>query len=170
MTTTATENLIDWLRDAHGMEQQAEAMLEAQASRLEHYPVLRERIVEHIEETKWQRAQLEACLSRLGSSPSLIKDMGGKMMAFGQAVGGVFASDEVIKGAMAGYIFENMEIASYTVLIAAAGVAGDEQTKAVCEAILKQEVAMANWLLEHLPSTTSAFLVRDATPGVEAKV
>jgi len=170
MTTTASENLIDWLRDAHGMEQQAESMLEAQASRLEHYPVLRERIVQHIDETRWQREQLEACLARLGSSPSVIKDMGGKMMAFGQAVGGMFASDEVVKGAMAGYIFENMEIASYTALIAAAGVAGDEQTKSVCEAILKQEVAMASWLLEHLPSTTSAFLVRAATPGVEAKV
>ena len=170
MTTTASENLIDWLRDAHGMEQQAESMLEAQASRLEHYPVLRERIVQHIDETRWQREQIEACLARLGSSPSVIKDMGGKMMAFGQAVGGMFASDEVVKGAMAGYIFGNMEIASYTALIAAAGVAGDEQTKSVCEAILKQEVAMASWLLEHLPSTTSAFLVRAATPGVEAKV
>ncbi|USX12406.1 DUF892 family protein [Oxalobacteraceae bacterium OTU3CAMAD1] len=170
MSNSANENLVDWLRDAHGMEQQAESMLEAQASRLEHYPALRERIVQHIEETRWQREQLEACLSRLGSSPSIIKDMGGKMMAFGQAVGGMFASDEVVKGAMAGYIFENMEIASYTALIAAAGVAGDTQTQAVCEAILKQEQAMAAWLLQNLPSTTTAFLVRDATPGVEAKV
>ena len=170
MTNSANENLVDWLRDAHGMEQQAESMLEAQASRLEHYPALRERIVQHIEETRWQREQLEACLSRLGSSPSIIKDMGGKMMAFGQAVGGMFASDEVVKGAMAGYIFENLEIASYTALIAAAGVAGDTQTQAVCEAILKQEQAMAAWLLQNLPLTTTAFLVRDATPGVEAKV
>ncbi len=30
------------------------------------------------------------------------------------------AEQEVIKGAMAGYVFENMEVASYTVLIAAA--------------------------------------------------
>lgn len=50
-------------------------------------------------------------------------------MAFGQAVGGSLMSDEVIKGAMAGYVFENMEIASYTVLIAAAEAAGDTQTK-----------------------------------------
>lgn len=170
MSNTATENLVDWLRDAHAMEQQAESMLEAQASRIEHYPALRERIVRHIEETKWQREQLEACLKRLGSSPSLIKDMSGKLVAFGQGVGGMFASDEVIKGSMAGYIFENMEIASYTVLIKAAEVAGDNETKTVCEAIIKQEIAMANWLLEHLPSVTSAFLLRDATPGMEAKV
>lgn len=33
--TTPTENLLDWLRDAHAMEQQAEKMLRAQAERLE---------------------------------------------------------------------------------------------------------------------------------------
>ena len=105
MATTPTENLIDWLRDAHAMEQQAETMLEAQASRLEHYPTLRERIVQHINETQWQRRQLESCLSRHGSSPSILKDTGGKLAAFGQGVGGMMVSDEVIKGAMAGYVF-----------------------------------------------------------------
>ena len=32
------EHLLDWLRDAHAMEQQAEQMLKAQAARIEHYP------------------------------------------------------------------------------------------------------------------------------------
>jgi ferritin-like metal-binding protein YciE len=41
-------------------------------------------------------------LNRLGGSSSTIKDMTGKLMAFGQAVGGSLMSDEVIKGAMAG--------------------------------------------------------------------
>ncbi len=169
MTTSAIDNLRDWLRDAHAMEQQAEAMLEAQASRLEHYPELRERIVQHIDETRWQRAQLESCLSRLGTSPSLLKDIGGKLTAFGQGVSGMMVSDEVVKGAMAGYVFENMEIASYTVLIAAAASAGDHDTRAVCEQIIVQERAMAAWLLEHLPAITTAFLARAATPGVTAK-
>ena len=42
--TRAEENLNDWLRDAHAMEQQAEKMLEATSSRLENYPELRERM------------------------------------------------------------------------------------------------------------------------------
>lgn len=50
-------------------------------------------------------------------------------MAFGQAVGGSLMSDEVIKGAMAGYVFENMEVASYTVLIAAAKAAGTRKLR-----------------------------------------
>jgi len=170
MTTTANEHLNDWLRDAHAMEEQAEKMLNAQADRLEHYPALRARIVQHIEETKGQQRLLDECLTRRGISNSVLKDMGGKLMAFGQAVGGMTASDEVVKGAMAGYVFENLEIASYTSLIGAAKAVGDTATQAACEQILVEEKAMAAWLLEHLPEITQAFLARSEAPGVTAKV
>ena len=40
MTTSAKDHLLDWLRDAHAMEEQAEHMLRSQSSRLEHYPQL----------------------------------------------------------------------------------------------------------------------------------
>ena len=45
-------------------------------------------------------------------------------MAFAQGMSGMVMSDEVVKGAMSGYVFEHMEIASYTILIAAAKAAG----------------------------------------------
>jgi ferritin-like metal-binding protein YciE len=170
MATAIDDNLNDWLRDAHAMEEQADKMLNAQADRLEHYPDLRARIVQHIEETRWQRGVLDEILARRDISNSVVKDIGAKLMAFGQAVGGMTVSDEVVKGAMAGYVFENLEIATYTSLIAAAKAAGDSATAASCEQILVQEKAMAAWLLEHLPQVTQAFLTRSATPGVEAKV
>lgn len=163
------ENLLDWLRDAHAMEQQAEKMLTAQAGRIEHYPQLKARIQEHIQETIGQRERLEQCIERLGGSPSLLKDTLGKMAAMGQAIGGMTASDEIIKGAMAGYVFECFEIASYTALIAAAKAAGEPDVAQVCADILTQEEAMAAWLLENLPLLTEEFLVRDVTPGVTAK-
>ncbi|KWV78784.1 hypothetical protein PFLL34_04019 [Pseudomonas fluorescens] len=166
---TPQENLLDWLRDAHAMEQQAEKMLKAQSERLENYPQLKALIDEHIEETLGQQQLIDECLTRLGGSASTLKDVGGKLMAFGQAVGGSLMSDEVIKGAMAGYVFENMEVASYTVLIAAAKAAGDAETQAACEKILPQEVAMAQWLLEHLPELTQAFLQRSEAPDTQAK-
>ena len=166
---TPQENLLDWLRDAHAMEQQAEKMLKAQSERLENYPQLKARIDEHIEETLGQQQLIDECLTRLGGSASTLKDVGGKLMAFGQAVGGSLMSDEGIKGAMAGYVFENMEVASYTVLIAAAKAAGDAETQAACEKILPQEVAMAQWLLEHLPELTQAFLQRSEAPDTQAK-
>ena len=166
---TPQENLLDWLRDAHAMEQQAEKMLKAQSERLENYPQLKARIDAPIEETLGQQQLIDECLTRLGGSASTLKDVGGKLMAFGQAVGGSLMSDEVIKGAMAGYVFENMEVASYTVLIAAAKAAGDAETQAACEKILPQEVAMAQWLLEHLPELTQAFLQRSEAPDTQAK-
>jgi ferritin-like metal-binding protein YciE len=166
---TPQENLLDWLRDAHAMEQQAESMLKAQSERLEHYPELKAGIDVHLQETLGQQKLLEECLKRLGGSSSTLKDLTGKAMAFGQAVGGSLMSDEVIKGAMSGYVFENLEIASYTVLIAAAEAAGDTQTAAACEQILAQEEAMAAWLKERLPEITQAFLARSAMQGQEAK-
>ncbi|HCF9846888.1 TPA: ferritin-like domain-containing protein, partial [Pseudomonas aeruginosa] len=78
-------------------------------------------------------------------------------------------SDEVVKGAMSGYVFENMEIAAYTVLIAAAREVGDAETLAALERILPQEQAMADWLRDHLPELTQAFLARDSQPDTEAK-
>jgi len=165
---TPRENLLDWLRDAHAMEQQAESMLKGQAERLEHYPELKGRIVRHIEETQGQQRVLVECIERLGGSTSTLKDLA-KLMAFGQAVGGMAMSDEVVKGAMAGYVFENMEIASYTVLIEAAEAVGDSATAQACRSILKEEVAMAEWLKEHLPEVTRAFLARSADPDATAK-
>ena len=78
-------------------------------------------------------------------------------------------TDEGVKGAMAGYVFENLEIATYTVLIEAAEVAGELETVEVCRSIIKEEVAMAEWLKEHLPEVTRAFLERSADPGAVAK-
>lgn len=160
MTTEAREHLLDWLRDAHAMELQAESMLKAQAGRIENYPKLKMRIEQRL---------LEECIERLGGSTSAVKDTMGRIAAMGQAIGGMTASDEIVKGSMASYVFENMEIASYTTLIAAAGAIGDTRTQRACEQILEQEIAMSRWLLEHLPETTREFLARSEMPGATAK-
>jgi ferritin-like metal-binding protein YciE len=157
----AKEHLLDWLRDAHAMEQQAEQMLKAQAGRLEHYPELKARIEQHLQETLEQQRLVASCIERLGGDNSALKDVAGKVMAFGQAMGGMMMTDEVIKGAMASFAFENLEIATYTTLIGAAEAVGDVETKRVCEQILPEEQAMAAWLMEHLPSVTQQYLQRD---------
>lgn len=155
MTTSVKENLLDWLRDAHAMEKQAEKMLQAQAARLEHYPELRTRIEQHLQETLGQQNVLQECIARQGGDTSAMKDFGGQMMAMMQGMGGMTASDEVVKGSMASYAFEHAEVAMYTVLIAAAEAADDLATKRACEGILAQEKAMAQWILEHMPDRKS---------------
>ncbi|MGG6108073.1 ferritin-like domain-containing protein [Pantoea allii] len=167
--TTAIENYHDWLRDAHAMEKQAESMLSKMAGRLEHYPALEQRLAQHLDETKHQLRLLEQLLERHDIDHSIMKDVMGKMAAMGHAIGGMFTPDEVVKGAMSGYVFENAEIASYTSLIAAAEQVGDSEGVRVLTEIRDQEIAMAEWLFQHLPEVTQQFLQRSAQPGVEAK-
>lgn len=157
----ATEHLQAWLRDAHAMEEQAITMLTGQSRRLQNYPELKSRIDSHLQETRDHAAMLEQCLKRLNGGASTVKDIGGKVLAIGQSLSGLFVEDEVVKGALASYTFEHMEIASYRILIAAADYAGDQETKRVCEAILQQEVAMAEWLDQHAAEITRRFLERD---------
>lgn len=74
----------------------------------------------------------------------------------------MLASDEVMKGVLASYTFEHLEIASYRMLIQAAKHAGDDETKRVCEGILEQEIAMAKWLEDHMDAITEKFLEQEA--------
>ncbi|EGK2389678.1 ferritin-like domain-containing protein [Salmonella enterica] len=164
-----TEHYHDWLRDAHAMEKQAESMLESMASRIENYPDIKARIEQHISETKHQITMLEEVLDRNGISRSVLKDSMSKMAAMGQSIGGMFPSDEIVKGSISGYVFEQFEIACYTSLLAAAKKAGDTASIPTIEAILKEAMQMADWLIKHIPQTTEQFLLRSEADGVEAK-
>ncbi|MEG1213696.1 MAG: ferritin-like domain-containing protein [Leclercia sp.] len=163
------EHYHDWLRDAHAMEKQAESMLESMASRIDNYPDVRARIEQHLTETRHQITLLEEILDRNNISRSVLKDSMSKMVAFGQSVGGMFPSDEIVKGAISGYVFEQFEIACYTSLLTAAKKAGDVASVPAIESILAEEQRMADWLIRHIPDTTEQFLLRADAPGVEAK-
>jgi ferritin-like metal-binding protein YciE len=167
--TEGREWLIQWLRDAHAMEGQAETMLSGQLSRLESYPELSDRIKMHLEETKGQATRLKTCLDGIGEGSSSLKDAGGKLMAIGQSISGVFAGDEVMKSSLASYAFEHMEIASYSVLIAAANALGESEIARVCEQNLREEEAMAEWLKNHIAETTEQFLNRAESDSDHAK-
>lgn len=163
------EWLIQWLRDAHAMEEQAETMLSGLLSRLDNYPELSDRLQLHLDETKVQASRLKTCLDLIGADTSTLKDAGGKLMATAQTISGVFAGDEVMKGSLASYTFEHMEIASYTILIAAAEAAGESDVARICEQNRQEEVAMATWLKNNLESTTTKFLSRAETESDNAK-
>jgi ferritin-like metal-binding protein YciE len=45
--TKASDRLMQWLRDAHAMEKQADQMLTGMANRIKNYPTLEARIQEH---------------------------------------------------------------------------------------------------------------------------
>lgn len=164
-----TKYLENWLRDAHAMEQQAEKMLKSQAERLVDYPELQARIERHLNETRHQSERLEQAMAGMNIDTSALKDLGGKLTAFGQALGGMMAGDEVMKGSIASYAFEHFEIANYKALIQAAESAGQTGVAQVCREILKEEEDMAAWLSDHIESTTTQFLQRADDDGSRAK-
>jgi len=168
-TSRIDEELNQWLRDAHAMEEQAEKMLQAQSSRIENYPELAAGIERHLAETRRQKERIEQCLTRRGSSTSSMKDVAAKFTAMLQGVGGTVASDEVVKGAMASYTFEHFEISAYKALIAAAEMAGDTETARVCTEICREEEAMADQLAGLLPKVATTYLERSARDMAEAK-
>ncbi|AJY11598.1 ferritin-like domain-containing protein [Burkholderia dolosa] len=168
-TNVAEERLMEWLRDAHAMEEQAETMLSSMAERIENYPDIKRRIEQHIDETREQQRLIRACIERRGGSVSTIKDLGAKTMAWAQGLSGMFVSDEIVKGGMASYTFEHFEIAAYRNLIEAARVVGDAETLAVCERILPEEQAMAAWLEHNMTGVVRTYLAREMRPGETAK-
>lgn len=161
MTGSGSRRLLGWLEDAYAMEQEAETMLTAMASRIEHYPELKQRIEHHVQETKWQAEQLAGCIEQLGGSLPDMKGAVAKTMAAIHAMGNAMMSDEVAKGVGISYAFEHMEIASYRALLIAARREGRDGIAGAVESILRQEEEMAAWLLEHQPAIIEAFLQRE---------
>jgi ferritin-like metal-binding protein YciE len=166
---SAEERLMEWLRDAHAAEEQAKTMLSGTAGRIQNYPELKARIEQHERETERQAELVRSCIERRGGSTSTIKDTGAKLVALGQAMSGMFVGDEVMKASIASYAFEAMEISSYRILIATAEHVGDMETARICQQILREEEAMAEWLEQNLPTLTQQYLRREETPGVTAK-
>jgi ferritin-like metal-binding protein YciE len=56
------------------MEQQAETLLTSQIARLKHYPDLRRKLEEHLEETRRQADLVTDCIKHNGGDPSTLKD------------------------------------------------------------------------------------------------
>jgi ferritin-like metal-binding protein YciE len=153
--------LLQWLRDAHAMEEQAVTLLTGEARRMDKHPQLKAQIDRHLAETERQVEKLEGCIERHNGGASAVKDAMAKMTAFGQTMSGLFVGDEVVKVGLALYTFEHLEIASYRILVIAAEEAGDLETKRVCEEILREELAMAQWLEENIETITRGYLQRE---------
>ena len=144
------ETLLAWLQDAHAMENQAIEILKRQSGRTDH-PLVAGKVEEHLEQSREHASRLKECIERLGGDSSTAKKGAAKFLGNVAGFANAPASDELVKNAIAAYTFESLEIASYRALVAAAEDASEEEVRQVCEDILAEEEAMAEWLGEHLP-------------------
>lgn len=161
MSNRQQEIVLEWLRDAHSKGQQAVDLYEKQADRNRNYPEVQARFNEYVDQAKRHQRMLEESIERLGGKTSVLKDLGGKIMAWGQSLSGLPMDDEVVKGVMFCYTFQQMSIGAFRVLIVAAEEAADHQTKAVCEEIMEEDIAMASWIYEHIPAITRDYMQRE---------
>ncbi|HUR57563.1 MAG TPA: ferritin-like domain-containing protein [Opitutaceae bacterium] len=152
------QQITTWLRDAHAMEQSLEHVLMRHAAAASDLPEVQQRLEEHLEETKRHRAQVAECLAVLEQTPSALKTAAGGFIGTMQGMStGVF-HDQLVKNALTDYAMEHFEIACYSSIIAAAEEAGLQSIAQICSGILREEVAMADWLEDQIPVLTRMFL------------
>ena len=105
MANSPRDNLIYWLRDAHAMEVGTLDDLERLARRVEHYPQLKARLEQHVEETRGQERRLRELLEGMNEGTSAVKQTVTRIAGNLQALISTVFSDEMLKNAIATYAF-----------------------------------------------------------------
>ena len=156
------ETFLGWLKDAHSMETALIPTLENHANDAKDLPEIQARLLQHIEETRRHADLVHQCITSLGDDLSVVKEAIGSVTGAVQSVSSAPFADEPVKNFLSDYAAENFEVASYTSLIAAAQALGETQIASVCEQILLEDQAMAQWLQEQIPQVTRLFLSQQA--------
>jgi ferritin-like metal-binding protein YciE len=139
------QKLIDYIEDAHALEQNVSQMLDSMISTTDD-PEIEQMLKHHKEETERQEERLRERLDALGAGTSTRKQ------AQTVAAALVKGAADVVRGDQAGdaYTTEHMEIAAYQLLERLAEKAGDAETAEVARQNRAEEEAMAqkidaNW-------------------------
>jgi len=157
--------VLAWLNDAHAMELGIAQVLENHAASAADDPPMQMRLQQHLEETRRHAELVKGCVERMGGDTSAVKTGMASVMGTIQGMSTKIAKDELIKNTLHDYGTEHFEIACYTSLLVAAEHLGDQQTAQICQQILGDEQAMAEFLFQQIPPTTVAMLrLEAATP------
>ena len=157
-TNKAMEVYLTGLRNQHAVETQAIGTIQNQLSRMEPYPELHAQMMADKEQSTTQAARLDDLLAKHGSSKSVAKELVTGAVATVAGFAHAGADDEVLKNVLAAIGFKAYEISSYKVLMTLADAVGATQDKTVLETSMKEEMKMGDWLGEHLPTFTHAYL------------
>jgi ferritin-like metal-binding protein YciE len=139
------KELVKFLQDAHGMEQQSLQTLQA-AVAIAGDPQLESLYQGHIMETQHHLELLKERLETNDASRSLLKDLAGRLTAAQLGAGVVADSDTPAKLVAVAYGFEHFEIAMYELLKRVAERAGDHDAVEMADKILVNERQAADKL------------------------
>ena len=159
------QKLIDYVQDAHAMEQNVSTMLTSMISTTDD-PEIKEMLERHKQETEEHERRLRERLDALGTGPSTRKQAQTIATALMKGVGDMARTDKPGKNARDGFVTEHMEIAAYELLERLAKKAGDQETAEVARLNREDERAMA----KKIDSKWDKFLdLTLETPGVLAE-
>ena len=161
------EVFVTGLKNVHGVEHQALALIDRQLERLEHYPKVAEQLRLHRAETEQQIQRVDELLTGFGTSASGIKDAVLSFTGNLAALAHVPAPDEILKNTFANYAFENFEMASYTSLITLAE-AGFTNAVSALHASLSEEQRMAQWLADNNGAVTMKYVELRSQEALQA--
>jgi ferritin-like metal-binding protein YciE len=153
---------ITGLKNVHGVEHQALALIDRQLDHLANYPEIADMLRKHRAETEQQIVRVEEILDGLGESRSWLKDTALTVSGNLAAIAHVFAPDEILKNSFANFAFENFEAASYTSLIALADAGSFTNATPLLRTSLTEEQAMAAWLDSNTAALTLKYVERRA--------
>lgn len=152
------DEIVDWLKDAYAMERGLESALEKQSKEESLAANVRERVSDHLEETKRHAEVVRSALQRLGTDTSALKTGLGVMGQSAKGMATMFTEDQHIKDLLDAYMMEHFEIASYTALEAAAERAGFSDVAEMCRRIIPDEERMAQAIIDALPEEVESHL------------
>jgi len=143
------QKLVDYIEDAHALEQNVSRMLDSMISTTED-PETEEMLRHHKEETERQEQRLRERLDALGAGTSTRKEAQTIAAALMKGAADQVRGDQAGKNARDGYTTEHMEIAAYQLLERLGERAGDTETAEVARQNRAEEEEMArkidtNW-------------------------
>ena len=162
MPTSAQEQLVKYLADAHSVEEQALAQLRA-APKIAGDERIAAAFAQHLEETKGHERAVRARLEAHDADPSTLKDLAGRAGGWGMILFARSQPDTPGKLTAHAFSYESMEFATYELLRLAAEAAGDNETAEVATSIAVEESRMAERLAGLFGAAVDASL-RDVDP------
>lgn len=161
------ETFISWLQNAHAMERGLIEVLEAHRDQADGYPDVQKKINEHLDQTKVHADRIGKCLRDLQVEPSGVKSAMSGFMGNVTGVANSMPDDRIVKNGIADFAAEHFEIATYNALITAAKDLEYAEIAKVCEEILSEEEAMAQWLEKNLPVAVQTYLEEKRSEHME---
>ena len=156
----ATKLFITGLKDQHGVEHQALALIDRQLDMVKSYPEVADALQRHRGETETQITRIDELLDGFDTKASVLKDTALTITGNLAALAHAPAPDAIIKNNFANHAFEHFEIAAYTGLLTLADIGGIAQAPGLLRQSLEEEQRMADWVLSSLPGLMREFVAK----------